>query len=73
MLIELWQLDVVHGFALADGSFRKGADWHRRPSRSCVSARLMPREQTQAVCDGFSSALGEYGVPAQVLTVGGLV
>ena len=71
--MELWQLDVVHGFALADGAAAKaltGIDDH---SRFCVSAHLMVRERTQAVCDGFSSALREYGVPAQVLTDNGKV
>jgi transposase InsO family protein len=71
--MELWQLDVVHGFLLADGTSAKaltGVDDH---SRFCVSARLMTRERTQAVCDGFSSALRDYGVPAQVLTDNGKV
>jgi len=71
--MELWQLDVVHGFALADGTAAKaltGIDDH---SRFCVSARLMVRERTQAVCDGFSSAMRTYGVPAQVLTDNGKV
>ena len=71
--IELWQLDVVHGFLLADGTSAKaltGIDDH---SRFCVSARLMVRERTQAVCDGFSSALQTYGVPQQVLTDNGKV
>ena len=71
--MELWQMDVVHGFALADGTAAKaltGIDDH---SRFCVSARLMLRERTQAVCDGGSSALREYGVPAQVLTDNGKV
>jgi transposase InsO family protein len=71
--MELWQLDVVHGFLLADGSSAKaltGVDDH---SRYCVSARLMARERTQSVCDGFSSALKTYGVPAQVLTDNGKV
>ena len=71
--MELWQLDVVHGFLLADGTTAKaltGVDDH---SRFCVSARLMPRERTQAVCDGFSSALRTYGVPSQVLTDNGKV
>jgi transposase InsO family protein len=71
--MELWQLDVVHGFALADGSAAKaltGIDDH---SRYCVSAHLMLRERTQAVCDGFSSALRTYGLPAQVLTDNGKV
>src|SRR5216684_4326690 len=71
--MELWQLDLVHGFLLADGSTAKaltGIDDH---SRFCVSARLMTRERTQAVCDGFSSALQTYGLPAQVLTDNGKV
>jgi len=71
--MELWQMDVVHGFALADGTAAKaltGIDDH---SRFCVSARLMLRERTQAVCDGFNSALREYGIPAQVLTDNGKV
>jgi transposase InsO family protein len=71
--MELWQLDIVHGFLLADGTSAKaltGIDDH---SRFCVSARLMLRERTQAVCDGFNSALGQYGVPAQVLTDNGKV
>jgi transposase InsO family protein len=71
--MELWQLDVVHGFVLADGTAAKaltGIDDH---SRFCVSARLMARERTQAVCDGFSSAMRAYGVPTQVLTDNGKV
>src|SRR5260370_34492556 len=42
--MELWQLDVVHGFLLADGSSAKalpGLDHH---SRVCVSAIPMTRE-----------------------------
>jgi transposase InsO family protein len=71
--MELWQFDIVHGFLLADGTSAKaltGIDDH---SRFCVSARLMARERTQAVCDGFSSALRSYGLPAQVLTDNGKV
>jgi len=71
--MELWQLDVVHGFLLADGSSAKaltGIDDH---SRYCVSARLMASERTQSVCDGFSSAMQAYGVPLQVLTDNGKV
>jgi transposase InsO family protein len=71
--MELWQLDVVGGFLLADGSTAKaltGVDDH---SRFCVCARLMPRERTQLVCDGFAAALRAYGVPEQVLTDNGKV
>jgi hypothetical protein len=66
-------MDVVGGFALADGSHAKaltGIDDH---SRFCVSARLMPRERTQAVCDGLAAALRTYGVPEQILTDNGKV
>ncbi len=71
--MELWQLDVVGGFLLADGSHAKaltGIDDH---SRFCVSARLMNAERTRAVCDGLAMALRAYGCPAQVLTDNGRV
>jgi transposase InsO family protein len=71
--MELWQLDVVGGFLLADGSHAKaltGIDDH---SRFCVSARLMPAERTRAVCDGLAAALRLHGCPAQVLTDNGRV
>jgi transposase InsO family protein len=66
--MELWQLDVVGGFLLADGTSVKaltGVDDH---SRFCVSARLMARERTQPVCDGLAAAMRAHGVPEQILT-----
>jgi hypothetical protein len=71
--MELWQMDVVGGFLLGDGATAKaltGVDDH---SRFCVSAKLMPRERTQLVCEGFSAALRTHGVPEQVLTDNGKV
>ena len=71
--MELWQMDVVGGFLLADGTTAKaltGVDDH---SRFCVSARLMPHERTQLVCDGLSAALRCHGVPEQILTDNGKV
>lgn len=71
--MELWQMDVVGGFALADGSSAKaltGVDDH---SRMCVSAKLMARERTRAVCDGLRAALATYGAPEQLLTDNGKV
>jgi hypothetical protein len=56
--MELWQMYIVGGFALADGTSAKaltGVDDH---SRMCVCARLMARERTRAVCDGLRAALG---------------
>src|SRR5207244_11280612 len=47
--MELWQFDVVHGFALADGSAAKALNGIDDHSRYCVSARLLLRERTQAV------------------------
>ena len=71
--MELWQMDVVGGFLLADGTSAKaltGVDDH---SRFCVSAALMPKERTQAVCDGLAAALRAHGVPQQILTDNGKV
>lgn len=71
--MELWQLDTVGGFVLADGTRAKaltGVDDH---SRYCVSAYLMIRETSRNVCDGLAAALRGYGVPAQILTDNGKV
>ncbi|MBZ4509180.1 IS481 family transposase [Mycobacterium avium subsp. hominissuis] len=71
--MELWQLDIVGGFPLADGTSAKaltGIDDH---SRMCVCAKLMARERTRAVCDGLRAALAAYGVPEQILTDNGKV
>jgi transposase InsO family protein len=69
--MELWQMDVVGGIGLADGSSVKaltGLDDH---SRYCVSAALMPAERTRAVCDGLAATLRRYGLPQQLLTDNG--
>lgn len=71
--MELWQMDVVGGIGLADGSTAKaltGLDDH---SRFCVSAVLMPREGTRLVCDGLAAAMRRHGVPQQILTDNGKV
>ncbi|OBA81435.1 transposase, partial [Mycobacterium sp. 1164966.3] len=71
--MELWQLDVVGGFPLADGGCAKaltGIDDHLR---LCVAAKVMAAERTRAVCDGFRAALAKYGAPQQALTDNGKV
>lgn len=71
--MELWQMDVVGGFVLADGTRAKvlsGVDDH---SRFCVSAHVMTRESSQKVCDGLTKALRAYGIPGQILTDNGKV
>ena len=70
---ELWQMDVVGGFLLTDGTHAKaltGVDDH---SRFCVSATLMARERTRPVCDALAAALRAHGVPTQILTDNGKV
>ena len=71
--MELWQLDVVGGVLLADGTECKvltGIDDH---SRFVVSAGVMTRAVSRAVCAHFAAALGRYGCPEEVLTDNGRV
>jgi hypothetical protein len=71
--MELWQMDVVGGFLLADGRRAKaltGVDDH---SRFCVSAYLTYRETAQRVCDGLALAMRTHGVPEEILTDNGKV
>ncbi len=75
--MELWQMDVVGGFLIADGvggSTRAKAltalDDH---SRFSVSAHLMVRETSRNVCEGLAVALRTHGLPQQILTDNGKV
>lgn len=71
--MELWQMDIVGGFLLADGSTVKcltGVDDH---SRLCISAKLMRREIARNVCDALVEALRRHGLPGQILTDNGKV
>jgi transposase InsO family protein len=71
--MELWQLDVVGGVLLADGSEAKiltGIDDH---SRFCVAAGLMTRAVSRAVCGVFAQSLRRFGCPDEVLTDNGKV
>jgi len=71
--MELWQLDVVGGVLLADGTECKvltGIDDH---SRFVVVAGVMTRAVSRAVCGHFAAALGRYGCPDEVLTDNGRV
>jgi hypothetical protein len=71
--MELWQMDVVGGFLLADGTELKaltGIDDH---SRFIVCAGLMVRANSRSVCGHFAEALRAYGVPQEILTDNGKV
>ena len=69
--MALWQLDIVGGVFLADGTEIKvvtGVDDH---SRFCVIASACVRATGRAVCLAFARALERYGVPEEVLTDNG--
>lgn len=69
--MALWQIDIVGGVFLTDGTECKvvtGVDDH---SRFCVMATVVPRATGRAVCLAFAQALQCYGVPEEVLTDNG--
>jgi transposase InsO family protein len=69
--MELWQMDIVGGILLADGSEAKvvtGVDDH---SRFCVIAKVVPRQTGRAVCAAFVEGLLRHGLPEEVLTDNG--
>ena len=69
--MALWQLDIVGGVCLADGTEVKvvtGVDDH---SRFCVIASACLRATGRAVCLAFARALQRYGIPDEVLTDNG--
>jgi hypothetical protein len=71
--MELWQMDVMAGVFLEDGSDLKlvtGVDDH---SRFCVAAGLVRRAVSRSVCAVLLAALERHGVPDEVLTDNGKV
>ncbi len=71
--MELWQMDVMGGVRLQDGTELKivtGIDDH---SRFCVVAKLVFRATARPVCEALAQALRRYGVPDQILTDNGKV
>jgi transposase InsO family protein len=71
--MQLWQMDVMGGVMLDDGTDLKvvtGVDDH---SRFCIAAGLVVRATSRAVCEVFKQAMLTYGVPDEVLTDNGKV
>jgi transposase InsO family protein len=71
--MQLWQMDVMSGVLLDDGSDLKvvtGIDDH---SRFCIAAGLVRRATSRAVCEVFSASMKTYGIPDEVLTDNGKV
>jgi transposase InsO family protein len=71
--MELWQMDIVGGVRIVDGSEAKivsGIDDH---SRFVVSARVVVRATARPVCDALMYAMDSHGVPEQILSDNGKV
>lgn len=71
--MQLWQMDVMGGVMLDDGTDLKvvtGVDDH---SRFCVAAGLVRRATSKAVCEVFGASLRRYGIPDEILTDNGKV
>jgi transposase InsO family protein len=69
--MALWQMDIVGGVLLTDGTECKvvtGVDDH---SRFAVIASVVPRATGRAVCLAFAEAMRRYGIPEEVLTDNG--
>lgn len=71
--MELWQMDIVGGVRIVDGSEAKivsGIDDH---SRFVTSARVVARATARPVCDALTFAMNAHGVPEQILSDNGKV
>jgi transposase InsO family protein len=69
--MHLWQMDLVGGIYLADGRECKmvtGIDDH---SRYVVIAAVVAVPNGRAVCDAFTAAMADHGIPSEVLTDNG--
>jgi transposase InsO family protein len=69
--MQLWQMDVMGGVELQDGSELKvvtGVDDH---SRFCIAAGLVRRAMSKAVCEVLATSFARYGVPDEILTDNG--
>ena len=71
--MELWQMDIVGGVRLGDGSEAKivsGIDDH---SRFVISAAVVVRATARPVCDALEAAISRHGAPEAILTDNGKV
>ena len=69
--MELWQMDIVGGVMLADGSEAKVVTCVDDHSRFAVAAMVVRRATGRAVCLAFAQALQTFGVPEEILTDNG--
>jgi transposase InsO family protein len=71
--MELWQMDVVGGFHLTDGTELKAVSGIDDNSRFGISATLVRRATAGPVCEALLAALRRHGIPDQILTDNGKV
>jgi transposase InsO family protein len=71
--MELWQMDVVGGLLLDDGTECKIIDGIDDYSRFIICAGIMTRAIARQVCGHFAAALEKYGAPEEILTDNGKV
>jgi transposase InsO family protein len=69
--MQLWQIDIMGGVLLEDGTELKIVTGVDDNSRFCVIAQLVRRAITREVCGAFAAALKRHGVPDEVLTDNG--
>jgi transposase InsO family protein len=69
--MALWQLDIVGGLMLVDGTECKIVTGVDDCSRFNVIASVVSRATGRAVCLAFAEALRRYGIPDEVLTDNG--
>jgi len=71
--MELWQMDVMGGIVLVDGSEVKAVTAVDDHSRYCIAVGLVARATARPVCEVLGAALRRYGVPEEILTDNGKV
>ena len=71
--MALWQMDIVGGVLLADGSKASIVSGLDDYSRFVISARVVERATARPVCDALAASMRAHGVPEQILTDNGKV
>jgi len=71
--MELWQMDVVGRFDLADGTEVKVVTGVDDYSRYCACTSIVGQATAKPVCDALSFALKQHGAPNEILTDDGKV
>ncbi len=71
--MELWQMDIVGGVRLVDGSKASIVSGLDDYSRFVISAAVVERATARPVCDALAGAMRAHGVPQEILTDNGKV